>query len=219
MCGRSGGGLLSRCRVLRGRFNLEHGAAVVADPYDLVRFIGAYKTNLNYVLTQLATRQRRFRNAAKLFPTPMHVEGGLERGGDIGRSYTLRDIDDPLKADNAALAFLRHPEIDGVNLRRDYTRLLRSIHDNFVVPPTPPAGPVGIFECKRVLHSCWLFHRASANGVAPDVHELTGLILPVLPSKWPLPASSVVTGRPWFQSMPSSPHASQGLGLFDGPVG
>ena len=162
-----------------------------ADVYDIARFVATYREAYHDAANELRSGRRWLRHVCSVFPSKPHVERGVELDGPVRSRFVLRDGPALTTGTEAARAFLRYPPTQGgVHLRRDYHALCQLLLRHVVESDDPPVGPVSTRAGTKVFHSLLLFHAASMDGVAPEIHAVTAQVLPWLPAKWPLPESS-----------------------------
>lgn len=65
-----------------------------------------------------------------VIPTAPYVVNGVERGSGTNAEYALRDLPpNNLKGFDAARAYLKYPEEQGVNLRNNYFQIITAVGD------------------------------------------------------------------------------------------
>lgn len=106
-----------------------------------------------------------------IFPTAPYVVNGIERGSWTNKRYALRDKPDALTGDNAAKAFLRHPEMDGVDLRQNYILIMTAVAEQ-VEAGVSVRSLVGFLDDPKLRSSLRFFERISRNGFDNEVHAV-----------------------------------------------
>lgn len=89
------------------------------DPFNLRRFADRQRTTYRTALKELQAGQKKSHWMWFIFPTPPHVENGVECGSPKNQFFAIR-------SDEEALAFLNFEE-DGVKLRENYLEITRVV--------------------------------------------------------------------------------------------
>jgi uncharacterized protein (DUF1810 family) len=142
-----------------------------SDPFNLhARFVRTHRQDFARGLSEIRAGAKCSCWSWFLLPVAPWMRNGIEGGSWTNRQYALRDAppNSHLGFD-AARAYLRFPERDGVNLRRNYIEMVSAIGDalergiSFV-------RLLGVLDDPKARSSFRLFERVSRDGFDPEVH-------------------------------------------------
>mmetsp|Transcript_81630 Transcript_81630/g.134893 ORF Transcript_81630/g.134893 Transcript_81630/m.134893 type:complete len:222 (-) Transcript_81630:147-812(-) len=134
------------------------------DPYDLrSRFCTTQQIWFEQALKEIQAGNKESCWSWYIFVAPPHVgESGLEEGSSTSQRYALRDAPGSLHGGEAARAFLKFKEVDGVNLRQNYIRMMTSIAKQLEAG-IKPARLVGCLDVPKLRASLQLLQSAARD--------------------------------------------------------
>jgi hypothetical protein len=130
-----------------------------------------------------------------VIPTPPFVLDGRERGSPQNREYALRDAPGSLEGFQAASAYIRFPEEDGISLRRNLVEILDAVAAQLErgVSAMQLMGPLDEPKLRSAARLFECVSRADSGGLAPDA-EVNAVCRRVL-SAMDEPLQSKMTSR------------------------
>lgn len=122
-----------------------------------------------------------------VIPTPPYVVNGVERGSGVNSLYALRDLppNDQVGFE-AARAYLQYPEVEGVNLRKNYVSIISAVGDQ-LEKGISPILLMGHLDDPKLRSSVRLFEFVSREDPElQDVNAACSRVLKILKEE-PMP--------------------------------
>ena len=159
----------STSRIVSVATDARHREPLVTnDPYHLQRFIEPHQEHFDIALQEIQTGRKQSHWSWYFLVTPARYINGQMQGSLKNRYFSI-------KSEAEAVAFLRFPTIDGVNLRRNSMAILQALHEQLVRGET--LHTVLAHDAPRAVSSVKLFHYVADRISDDELCQLCRAIL------------------------------------------